>query len=419
MRKSIKIFSSALLTLAAAASASADVNTPYSMYGYGVMGNRATSMQRQMGGIGYAMQSGRQINAMNPASYACVDSLTFLWDMGADVSSQWSKDRSGSNQAWGGGLQYVTMQFPLSKHMGMSIGMVPLTQVGYAFGEDIKFGARQNQGSGGINQAYAGVSGKIGGLSLGVNISYDFGTIQNDVYATPSAASQSLFEQIMQIRDWNILIGAQYKQPLNKFNHITLGVTYVPKKSFHGDTWLTLQDLTSDSKPDTVAFSSMKGKYFSPQSVGVGLSYTHERVHRIMVEADFTWQQWSKAEFSSLKDDKGAVVFQGMNFNDRRSFALGGEYIHNVRGSYLERMPWRLGASFSQDYLKINGNSVKDYAVSFGTGFTAPRAKTMINVGLEWRHRYSSPLNLLSENLLSLNIGVNFNEVWFYKRKIK
>ncbi len=87
----------------------ADVNTPYSMYGYGVMGNRATSKQRQMGGVGYAMQSGRQINAMNPASYASVDSLTFLWDMGADVASQWSRDDSGSNHSWGGGLQYVTM----------------------------------------------------------------------------------------------------------------------------------------------------------------------------------------------------------------------------------------------------------------------------------------------------------------------
>ena len=45
----------------------ADVTTPYSMYGYGVLGDRATSMQRQMGGIGYAMSSGRQINVMNPA----------------------------------------------------------------------------------------------------------------------------------------------------------------------------------------------------------------------------------------------------------------------------------------------------------------------------------------------------------------
>ena len=170
-------------------SAQADDNSPYSMYGYGVIGDRATSMQRQMGGVGYAMQSGRQINAMNPASYASIDSLTFLWDMGANMNMQWRKDNSGKSHAFGGGLDYITMEFPLSKYMGMSIGMVPVTQVGYSFGDDIKFGARQNQGNGGITEAYAGVSGKIKGFSVGVNISYDFGTIQNDVYSTPVIGS--------------------------------------------------------------------------------------------------------------------------------------------------------------------------------------------------------------------------------------
>ncbi|MDE6480449.1 MAG: hypothetical protein K2L45_09275 [Muribaculaceae bacterium] len=398
--------------------AKADVNTPYSMYGYGVLGDKATSMQRQMGGVGYAMQSGRQINVMNPASYASIDSLTFLWDMGANMNMRWSKDQTASDHGFGGGLDYVTMEFPLSKFMGMSIGMVPLTQVGYSFGDDIKFGARQNQGNGGITEAYAGLSGKIGGFSIGVNVSYDFGTIQNDVYSTPEQGSQSLFEQIMQIRDWNIVAGIQYKQPINRYNSFTVGATYSPKKSFHGNTWLTLQDLKSDTRPDTVAKSNMSGKYYSPQSFGVGVSYTHEKVHRIMVEADFSLQQWSDAPFSSLKDEAGQVVFEGMKFSDRKRFAVGGEYIHNIRGSYFERMPWRVGAFYTDDYLKINGNTMKEFGVSCGTGFTAPGGKTMINLGLEWRHRQTSPVNILSENYFNIMVGVNFNEVWFFKRKI-
>ncbi len=413
-----KLFCAILALLSVCGVAYADINTPYSMYGYGMMGDRATSKQRQMGGVGYAMQSGRQINAMNPASYACIDSLTFLWDMGADVSMLWSKDSQASDRSVGGGLSYVTLQVPLSKHIGMSVGMLPLTQVGYAFGDDIKFGTRQNQGSGGISQAYAGVSGKIGGFSVGANVSYDFGTIQNDVYATPETSGQSLFEHIMEIRDWNVLVGAQYRQPIGRNNALTLGVTYAPKKSFHGNTWLTLQDLQSTSTPDTIAISSMKGKYYSPQSFGFGLAFTHERVRRIVVEADFTWQQWSKAAFSEMLDEAGQVVFQGSRFNDRRKFAAGVEYTHNVRGSYLERMPFRFGGFYTQDYLKINGNSVKEFGLSLGTAFTAPQAKTMINFGLEWRHRKSSPVNLLTENYLSVMVGVNFNELWFYKRKI-
>lgn len=410
----------ALVALISFSSAAlADVNTPYSMYGYGVMGERATSKQRQMGGVGYAMQSGRQINAMNPASYACIDSLTFLWDMGADISFLWNKDRNSSDHTVGGGLEYITMQFPLSKHVGMSIGLVPLTQVGYSFGSDIKFGARQNQGSGGINQAYAGISGKWGGFSVGLNASYDFGTIQNDVYASPESAGQSLFEHIMEIRDWNILFGVQYRQPFDRFNDITVGATYAPKKSFHGNTWLTLQDLNnSNALPDTVAFERMKDKYFSPQTLGVGIAYTHERVHRIVVEADFTWQQWSKARFSDLVDASGQIVFEGCHFADRRKFAVGAEYTHNVRGSYIERMPFRIGGFYGQDYLKIQGNNVKEYGISLGTAFSAPQSKTLINFGMEWRHRQSSPVNLLTENYFNIMVGVNFNELWFFKRKI-
>lgn len=406
----------ALISLAGVAFA--DVNTPYSMYGYGVMGERATSKQRQMGGVGYAMQSGRQINAMNPASYACIDSLTFLWDMGADISFLWNKDRNASDKSIGGGLDYITMQFPLSKHVGMSIGMLPLTQVGYSFGSDIKFGTRQNQGSGGINEAYAGISGKWGGFSVGANISYDFGTIQNDVYATPSTSGQTLFEHIMEIRDWNVLLGLQYRQPVGRYNDITLGAVYSPKKSFHGNTWVTLQDLNSSSTPDTISVGKIKDRYYSPQTLGVGLSFTHERVRRIVVEADFTWQQWSKAKFSDMVDPAGQVVFQGCHFSDRRKFAVGAEYTHNVRGSYLERMPFRLGGFYTHDYVRIQGNDVKEYGISLGTAFSAPQAKTLINFGLEWRHRQSSPVNLLTENFLSIMVGVNFNELWFYKRKI-
>lgn len=413
-----KSFCIALALLSAIVSAKADVDTPYSMYGYGVIADRATSMQRQMGGVGYAMQSGRQINAMNPASYASIDSVTFLWDMGATMSTQWSRDNSGKMRSFGGGLDYMTMQFPLSKHMGMSVGLVPLTQVGYSFGDEIKYGARQNQGTGGINQAYAGVSGKIAGLSLGVNISYDFGTIQNDVYATPQSSSQTLFEQIMQVRDWNVLIGAQYKHPINKFNSITAGISYSPRKSYHGNTWLTLQDLNSTETPDTLVRTSLKGKYYSPTSLGFGVAYTHEKVHRLNVEVDFTWQQWSKAPFSSLQDAEGQVVFLGTHFSDRRKVAAGAEYIHNIRGSYAERIPLRLGGFYTHDYLRIKGNNVKEYGVSLGAGLPAPKGKTMINVGFEWRHRSSYPANLLTENFFNVMIGVNFNEVWFFKRRL-
>ena len=232
-----------LTVLAAIGGANAqNVTTPYSMYGYGILGDRATSMQRQMGSVGYAMNSGRQINVMNPASYASIDSLTFLFDIGADVSMLWQKEGNVKENSTGGGLDYITMQFPICKYMGGSIGLLPYSSVGYAFGKDVSHGAMQNQGSGGINQAYIGVAGKYAGFSLGVNFSYSFGNIINDVYSTPSSTGQTLFEHVMQIRDWDINFGLQYTAKLSRTDRITAGVTFAPKKSLHGNTWATIQE---------------------------------------------------------------------------------------------------------------------------------------------------------------------------------
>ena len=400
-----------------------NVNTPYSMYGYGILGDRATSMQRQMGGVGYAMRSGRQINVMNPASYAAIDSLTFLFDIGADLSFLWSKEGSAKESAIGGGLDYVTMQFPISKNFGASIGMLPYSSVGYAFGNDIPHGTKAIQGNGGINMAYLGFAGRYKGASLGFNVSYNFGNIVNDFYSNPSGSGQSLVEHVMEIRDWDINIGAQYTFNLNRFNQITAGLTYSPKKTLNGKSWVTQQEIQQETVPDTVGTLKLKNNYYTPNCYGVGLSFLHEKVSRFFMEFDFSYQQWSKAKYSPMyRNDPNLspdIIFSGMDFDDRLKFALGAEYVPKIRGSYGERIAYRLGGYFCNDYLNIQGNRVREYGLTCGVGLKAPQDKTMINIGLEWKHRQASPEKLIAENYFNITIGVNFNEVWFWQRKIK
>lgn len=398
-----------------------NVTTPYSMYGYGILGDRATSMQRQMGSVGYAMNSGRQINVMNPASYASIDSLTFLFDIGADLSLLWQKEGNVKERSTGGGLDYVTMQFPICKFMGASIGMLPYSSVGYAFGKDVTHGAMENQGSGGINQAYIGVAGKYAGFSLGANVAYSFGSIVNDVFSTPSTSGQTLFEHVMQIRDWDVNFGLQYTARLSRTERITAGVTFAPKKSLHGDTWATIQETSRESEADTVASMKIGGNYYTPMSLGAGISYSHERNSRWMVEADVTFQQWSKAKYSALYETANPdnMVFQGMQFCNRAKVAVGGEFVPRIRGNYLERMSYRLGAYVNRDYISIQGNRVKECGITAGFGFNTPEGKTMVNLGVEWKHRSAHPNPLLTENYLNITLGINVNELWFFQRKIR
>ena len=79
------------MALGCGAALSQIVTTPYSKMGYGMLNDNVSSIQRSMGGVGYAMKGGRIINVMNPSSYANVDSLTFLWDVGIELSNLWSK----------------------------------------------------------------------------------------------------------------------------------------------------------------------------------------------------------------------------------------------------------------------------------------------------------------------------------------
>ncbi|MCM1483741.1 MAG: hypothetical protein NC043_05355 [Muribaculaceae bacterium] len=403
--------------IAAAGASAQGVNSPYSKFGYGLLNDNATASQRQMGGIGYAMNSGRQINVMNPASYAFIDSLTFLFDMGVDFTAIHQSDiASGSNPAasgknYGGGLDYITMQLPLSKRLGLSFGLVPYSSVGYSFGSEIQNGVNSRQGSGGLNQLYAGLGAKImGGLSVGVNMSYLFGNIINDIYTTTNTASESLFEQVISVRDWHLQAGVQYSQKLGLADRLTVGVVYTPKKTLLGHAWVTQYDINADTEPNEHQRISLKNNAGLPETWGAGINYEWRR--RLMVEADFTYQPWSKVKIVNLEG------FEAHKFADRWQASLGGQFTPNPRGGYLGRTTYRLGGFFNNDYMMVGDNRVREYGVSFGFGLPTATAKTIINLGFEYRHRQAHPNPMLKENYFNIRLGLNFNELWFFKNKI-
>lgn len=387
--------------------------SPYSSFGYGLLRDNVTSTQRQMGGIGYAMSSGRQINAMNPASYSSIDSLTFLFDIGADASFIRRSEGSESHSEFGGGLDYVTMQFPVSKRIGMSIGLVPFSSVGYSFGTEVDNGSSQRSGDGGLSQLYVGISGNIfKGFSVGANVAYLFGNITNSIYGiTPS--STSVFEQIFEVRDWNLQIGAQYNFAISRKESIGIGVVYSPSKDLLGEGRVVKYALAGSSNMasiDTVASMKLNKNFSLPSTYGAGVSY--RKGNNIFAELDLTYEPWGKAKVTQMSD------FPATTFINRYKLALGGYWKPKDRGTYAESITYRAGFSFTRDYVMVGSNQVRDWTISCGVGLPTASTKTIINVGLEYKHRQAHPTPLLKENYLSLTVGINFNELWFFKRKI-
>ena len=406
-----------LITLAAALGCGVAmaqiVTTPYSKMAYGLLNDNVSSIQRSMGGVGYAMKGGRIINVMNPASYADVDSLTFLWDVGVDLTNLWSKEGDNKGYNFGAGLDYLTGHFRIAPKLGGSFGLLPYSSVGYAYGTTLDNGSDSHSGSGGLNQLYAGVGYQpIKNLSVGVNFAYLFGTVTNTTLIASS--STSYFTRYMKLRDWNTQVGVQYSLPISKGRDLlTVGATYQPKKSFHGNAWGTSFD-SQDSKVDTIGYTSMKGTYEQPASIGVGLSYNIN--HKLTIETDYTYQKWSKAKYKPISGFES----QSMQFDDRWKLAAGLQFTPNKRGSYVGAMRFRAGAFYNHDYLNFNGNNVRDYGITLGLGLPTPEGqKTTINLGFEWRHRETSPVQLITENYFNITLGVNFNELWFWKSRIR
>ena len=272
------------LSIGLVAFAQNGTSSPYSRFGYGILGDNAIGAQRAMGGVGYALHNNRQINVMNPASYASMDSLTFLFDIGLTYQNTITKEGSLKENSQSGSLDYIVMQFPLGRYMAGSVGLLPYSNVGYSFINSIDNGSDSRSGDGNISQAYVGVSGRpFKGFSIGANISYLFGNLTNTNTVVPESGSSGIFETMLKVRDYHLSFGAQYAIEWNKKHTITLGAVYSPGKALLGKAYTSTYDVSSNTTIDADTLK-MKNNYSLASTYGGGISYNYDK--RLTVAAD-------------------------------------------------------------------------------------------------------------------------------------
>ena len=57
--------------------------------------------------------------------------------------------------------------------------------------------------------------------------------------------------------------------------------------------------------------------------------------------------------------------------------------------------------------------------MSLGFGLPVPSAKTMVNLSFEYRNRRATPVKLVQEDYFTVTLGINFNELWFWRNKLR
>lgn len=108
--------------------------SPYTRFGLGRLGERTTISGHSMGGLGVGLRQGTYVNAVNPASYSAVDSMTFIFDFGASTGITWYAENGKKDNRKMGNIEYFAMLFPISKSIAMSAGVLPYSASGYQFG---------------------------------------------------------------------------------------------------------------------------------------------------------------------------------------------------------------------------------------------------------------------------------------------
>lgn len=400
--------------------------SPYSQFGIGVLSDQSQGMSRGMNGVGYALREGNMVNTLNPASYSSIDSLTMLFDMG--LSGQITNFEEGKvrRNASIANFEYVTGSFRAWKNVGVAFGVLPYSNVGYDYStttRDPETGTlTQNYtGSGGLHQLFLGMGWRIfKPLSVGVNASYLWGSIDRSVTPTASAASNTLTKKYStSVNSYKLDFGLQWQQRIGKTDHLTIGAVAGFGHNLKNTAEMIISSLNSQSSSTHADTTKIADAMEIPMSFGVGASYNKDG--KLTVAIDYALDKWGSIDFPSVSSSSTGYQKTSGLLKDRMKVNIGADWIPNPAGfKFMEHVHYRIGAGVATPYYKINGqDGPKELSVSAGLGIPIINAynnRSLLNVSAQWVH--ASATNFITENTFRINIGITFNERWFMKWKV-
>ena len=386
------------------------VNSPYSRYGIGLLSDQSTGITKSMGGIGAGFRYPNVLNMKNPASYSTVDTLTFIADLGFALQNCNFSENDVRVNAHNAYINHLAMQFRILPKVGMTVGFMPFSNVGYQFSgtevvrrdEDGEITAKNTySGTGGVRQFIGGLGWRPAKwLSIGANASYLSGDITHYISNTYSSADVQSRQKtyVAEMSALKLDFGLQTTLSFAD-NKLVLGGTFTPAQKLNSDTYVT--DVHS------VSYTTIISDAFSiPEMLSVGFTYQWKKG---MFGADVSYQTWSKASFFGQKTG-----------SDRISAAAGFMLrADETNRNLLKRTAYEVGFNFAQPYYKVgNGNGPIQLGVS--AGFSVPisnayNSMSYLHVSGEFVRVQPMSKGMITENYIRINVGVTFMERWFMK----
>jgi hypothetical protein len=409
-------------------------NSPYSRYGFGLLNDRAQSFNKGMSGLSYGMQNGAELNMKNPATYGSIDSLAFLFDLGMSIQNANLQQDGKRVNARNAAVDYLSAGFRLTRGLGMSVGLMPYSTIGYNLSQDSKFDPGTGEvtqtdsysGEGGLHEVYVGLGWRpFKPISIGANVGYLWGDLSHSVltsFSNTAIKSRRLMYN-SDVRTYKVDFGLQYTQPIGKKNAFTLGLVYglghkIGSAAYYYDQTVESGTITGS---DTLCAAEA---YELPHTFGAGLSWNYNNSLRI--GADYTLQKWGGVKSPILSRDlNGNKIYTSAvgAYTDMQRITVGAEFVPNRNGvNWSDHLRYSVGFSYGTPYTKVNGmEGPRSYQASLGVAFPIMNRynnRSLVNVAVQYERIQPSVSNMITENYIRLNVGISFNERWFMKWKV-
>lgn len=404
-------------------------SSPYSYFGIGEEFSETTVEQSSMGGIGVAFNHYKYLNFTNPAAYSDLRYTTYSFGIlnnDLTVKSGTSKQNVNSTS-----LSYFALAFPIGNKAGLSIGLQPVSSIGYSLTNSMTDNNGELSeissfsGNGGVNRVYSSFGIKVAkGFSLGLEADYNFGNVDNSILNRRSNVSLGTkFDEITVIEGASVKLGVQYQKELKNKLILNAGATFKLGNSLNvtGDDYLyslTFNGSGSESPRDTVSSNKIDGKFNLPLKSIVGLG----------IGRSDNWYAGLEYENQEAISTTGLVASTSgaYRYGSSNRISLGGFYLPKINSisNYWNRVTYRAGARFEKSGLMVDGSGnntnftpIDDFGISFGLGLPLQRLSS-VNLGFEFGKRGTTNNNLIEENYFNFRLSLSLTDKWFEKRKI-
>ena len=404
-------------------------SSPYSYFGIGEEFSETTVEQSSMGGIGVAFNHYKYLNFTNPAAYSDLRYTTYSFGiLNNDLTVKSGTSTQNVNST---SLSYFALAFPIGNKAGLSIGLQPVSSIGYSLTNSMTDNNGELSeissfsGNGGVNRVYSSFGIKVAkGFSVGLEADYNFGNVDNSILNRRSNVSLGTkFDEITVIEGTSVKLGVQYQKELKNKLILNAGATFKLGNSLNvtGDDYLyslTFNGSGSESPRDTVSSNKIDGKFNLPLKsiVGVGIGRSDNWYAGLEYE-----NQEAISTTGLVASTSGAYRYGSSN-----RVSLGGFYLPKINSisNYWNRVTYRAGARFEKSGLMVDGSGnntnftpIDDFGISFGLGLPLQRLST-VNLGFEFGKRGTTNNNLIEENYFNFRLSLSLTDKWFEKRKI-